>query len=176
MFSIIHQYSVGPICRHQLRENEVYHVSYNLEEASRLFQAIKNTIDWSTVKLPTASVISHDQNSTLQTIHRDEIYARQVQAELNRAAVNGSARRTRVGRENQALPTQQVTTGQAEPVIDRHIGHQKTCGHRCDLVTTRQCCVCSGKIVVIKDFLLHSLICFYLNHIFNRPTTTACRI
>jgi hypothetical protein len=142
----------GPICRHLLRREGEYHVSYNLEEASRLFQLIKNTIDWSTVKLPSAPGVSDDQNSTLEMIHRDTIYARRLQAELNHETVNQPRRRAIVPSRNQPLPTEEMTTGSSVLPTNQPSGHQKGCGHRCDLVSTGRCCECSGKIVIKKDF------------------------
>jgi hypothetical protein len=159
-FSAFNAYYVGPICRHALRDDE-HHIAYSLEEASRLFQAIKNTVDWSTIKLPAAPVMSHDQNSTLETTNRDEIYARQLQAQFNREVVNGSSERTRVRRERHRSPVQGAIRNLVAQVVNQPDGHQKTCGHRCDLDSTRQCCECSGKMAAMKDFLLRSSICFY---------------
>ncbi len=141
-----------------MKPNDEYHVSYNLEEASRLFQLIKNSIDWSTIKIPSASDVNDAQNSNLQMIHRDEVYARQLQAELNRENAKEPRRRTQAPRENQALPTQEATASSATLGINQLNGRMKDCGHRCDLVSTRQCCTCSGKIDIVKNFLLCSLI------------------
>jgi len=148
----------GPICRHQLRQEDECHVSYNLEEAARLFQLIKNTIDWSTIKLLSASDVNDAQNNTLEIVHRDEVYARRLQAELNRENTNEARRRTQVPSENQALPAQEITTGLPVLGINQPAGRLKNCGHRCDLVSTRQCCTCSGKIDIAKDYILYSLI------------------
>ncbi|CAF1160323.1 unnamed protein product [Rotaria sordida] len=134
-----------PICRHPLKKEDQYHVSYNLEEASRLFQLIKNTIDWSTVKCSPVPVISHEENNASAMIKRDEIYAHQVQAELNREIVNESSRRVRVPTRNQALPIEEIRANLTALQINQVTGHQKGCGHRCDLVSTRQCCVCSDR-------------------------------
>jgi hypothetical protein len=146
-----------------LSQETVYHVSYSLEEASRLFQLIKNTIDWSTVKLPSVPVVNHAQNGTSEMIHRDEVYARQLQAEFNLEIANRPPQRTQIPTGNRALPVEQTTRGATALQRNQHNGHMKDCGHRCDLVTTRRCCTCSGKIANMKDFLLHSLISFYLN-------------
>jgi hypothetical protein len=153
----IHILFEGPICRHPLRQEHEYHISYSLEEASRFFQLIKNTIDWSTIKLSSETDVKDAQNRTSEMIHRDEVYARQLQAELNRETTNRPRPRTQVPRENQALPVQEITTGLAASRINMPNGHMKNCGHRCDLVSNTQCCTCSGKIDVMKDFLLFEL-------------------
>ncbi len=136
-----------------MRQEDEYHVSYNLEEAARLFQLIKNTIDWSTIKLTSVSNVNDAQNSTLDVIHRDEVYARRLQAELNRGNANEPRRGTQVPSENQALPAQEVTTGLPVLGANQPIGRLKNCSHRCDLVSTRQCCTCSGKIDIAKDYI-----------------------
>jgi hypothetical protein len=139
----------GPICRHPLKQSNEYHVSYSLEEAARVFQLIKDKIDWSTIKLPPVLDANNPQNSNLEMIHRDEVYARRLQAELNRDNGTGPRRIAQTPTMNQAAPIVEVT---------RPTGHMKNCGHSCDLVSTRQCCTCSGKINIIKDFLLCSFI------------------
>jgi len=144
-----------------LSQETKYHISYSLEEASRLFQLIKNTIDWSTVKLPSAPDVNDPQNNTLERIHRDEVYARQLQAELNRENPNEPPRRMQVPRDNQALPTQEIARGLAALIINPPNGYQKDCGHRCDLVSNNRCCSCSGKINFMKGFLLRSFILFF---------------
>ncbi|CAF2516222.1 unnamed protein product [Rotaria sp. Silwood2] len=134
-----------PICRHPLRKEDERHVSYNLEEASRLFQLIKNTIDWSTIKLPSPTVINHEENNASAVTKRDEIYARQLQAELNRETANESSRKAQVSTRNQALPIEEIQTNLTVLERNQVRGHQKRCGHRCDLVSTRQCCLCSDR-------------------------------
>lgn len=137
-----------------MKQNDTYHVSYNLEEASRLFQLIKNTIDWSTIKFPSPLPVNEAQNSNSEMIHRDEVYARQLQAELNRGNRNEPQQRTQVPREIQPLPSQPARgRGPATPVINQPTGFLKDCTHRCDLVSTRQCCLCSGKIDISKGFI-----------------------
>ncbi|CAF1163184.1 unnamed protein product [Rotaria sp. Silwood1] len=134
-----------PICRHPLREHDEHHVSYNLEEASRLFQLIKNNIDWSTIQLPSVPVIIQEENNASAMIKRDEIYARQLQAELNRGTVNESSQRAQVPTRNPTLPLQEIRTNPTALGRNQVSGHQKGCGHRCDLVSTRQCCLCSDR-------------------------------
>ena len=141
----------GPICRHPLKQDE-YHVAYNLEEASRLFQSIKGLIDWSSVKLIPPPDVNSIQNLDQELIHRDEVYARQLQAQLNRENTNQAQQRTQVSRENRTVPIPQRTADVAALVMNQPSGHLKNCNHRCDLVSTRQCCTCSGKVYRTKIF------------------------
>ncbi|CAF1270749.1 unnamed protein product [Adineta ricciae] len=107
-----------------------YHVSYNLEEAARLFQAIKNIVDWSTIKLPTATAT---RDNAAEMIHRDELYARRLHAEF----LQERERAVVIDRTPQA---NQTASAQHQPV-----GYLKNCGHRCDLRTTQRCCTCSDR-------------------------------
>ena len=135
-----------------MKQETEYHVSYNLEEASRIFQLIKNKIDWSTIKISSPPVTHHEMNTAATMIKRDEIYARQLQAELNHEMNNTSLRRKRASARNRASPVVETTTHVAPLEINQDRGCQKDCGHRCDLVFTRRCCSCSGKIIVMADF------------------------
>ncbi|CAF1499430.1 unnamed protein product [Adineta ricciae] len=119
-----------PICRCSLESVTEYHVSYNLEEAARLFQAIKNNVDWSTIKLPTATA---SRDNAAEMIHRDELYARRLQAEL----LHGRERAVVID------PTPQAS--QAASAQNQPVGYLKNCGHRCDLRTTQRCCTCSDR-------------------------------
>jgi len=37
---------VGPVCRHPLKSASEYHISYSLEEAIHVLDALKNSIYW----------------------------------------------------------------------------------------------------------------------------------
>jgi hypothetical protein len=166
-YSLINTLFQGPICRHSLRQSNEYHVSYNLEEAARLFQLIKDKIDWSTINVPSVPDVNNPQNSNLEMIHRDEIYARRLQAELNRENGTGPRQTAQTSEIRRTAQTPEIRRTAQTPEINRTVpirevnrpqGHMKNCGHSCDLVSTRQCCTCSGKINMIKDFLLCSFI------------------
>jgi hypothetical protein len=151
----------GPICRYPLKEQNEYHISYSLEEASRLFQLLKNTIDWSTIKLPSAPVVSESKD--VELVHRDMICARRLQAELDREIRNEPSRRSQVLVQNQPLPIAEIpreATINNLPSRQENSGRPKSCGHRCDLVSTKRCCLCSGKIAIEKACLFYLLICF----------------
>ncbi|UJR28573.1 hypothetical protein I4U23_009806 [Adineta vaga] len=141
-----------PICRQPLGYSREYHISYNLEEASRFLQTIKNAIDWSKIELPSGTAIDDNERNNLEMIHRDEVYARRLQAELNR-------RQTRTVNQNAQANEARVRPN--EPV-----GYAKQCGHRCDLLSTTRCCTCSGKNIVCKEKIL-----FLSIYIFNRSST-----
>ena len=158
LFYFIDKYSSGPICRHPLKPRDEHHISYNLEEAARLFQLIKHSIDWSTIKLSSALTANHDQNGASEMIHRDEIYARRLQAELNNNTINEPPRTTQAPTENQALPISDTTARLAASLMNLPNGLVKGCNHRCDLVSTRLCCTCSGKVMTMKDY---SIVCSF---------------
>lgn len=157
-YSLINTLFQGPICRHPLKSGSEYHISYNLEEAARIFQLIKDKIDWSTIAVSPVENPNDPDRIKLDMVHRDEIYARRLQAELNRGNETGQRQTAQAAginpvalivERNPIAPTVSVT---------RHQGQMKNCGHSCDLVSTRRCCTCSGKINTIKDFLLYSFV------------------
>ena len=144
--------NLGPICRHRLRPNYPYHVSYNLQEASQLFQLIKDKIDWSTIQpVPAVEVRDSAQISAAESMRRDEVYARRLQTELNRQPVirQPTAVRARAAPvvTNRPPPDNTATnTPQRDrPVQQGPHTNVKSCGHACDLRSTQRCCACSGN-------------------------------
>ncbi|CAF0999125.1 unnamed protein product [Adineta ricciae] len=85
---------------------------------------------WSTIKLPTATA---SRDNAAEMIHRDELYARRLQAEL----LHGRERAVVID------PTPQAS--QAASAQNQPVGYLKNCGHRCDLRTTQRCCTCSDR-------------------------------
>lgn len=166
---------LGPICRLTLRPGNEYHVSYNLEDAARFYQLIKDKIDWSTINFSSTANVQVAQDSTAELIHRDEIYARRLQAELNResrSAQQPQPRAANLNRENRTAQQPQQTVENVNinrpQQINRPTGTMKSCGHGCDLVSTNQCCTCLGKINLSQACVA---IFFYLNGHFSRSTT-----
>ena len=135
------------MCRDPLKPGHEYRVSFNLEEAARFYQLIKDKIDLSTIIDPTSIPDSNvARDHAAEMIHNDEIYARRLHAELNRQ--NGT-----VERPNAAHPRPK----QPEPV-NRPADTPKSCGHGCDLVSTVRCCPCLGKANPTNLFFLFSVI------------------
>ena len=160
---------LGPICRQALRPGNEYHVSYNLEDAARFYQLIKDKIDWSTINFSSTANVPVPQDSTAQMMHRDEIYARRLQAELNRES-RSAQQQQRAANPNRDNRTAQQSQQRVENLnrnlpqpVNRPTGTMKSCGHGCDLVSTTQCCTCLGKINLFQLFVG---IFFYLNEIF----------
>lgn len=145
-----------------------YHVSYNLEDAARFYQLVKDKIDWSTINFSSTANKPVEPNSIADMIHRDEIYARRLQAELNRES-----------RPAQPPPPPPIQRPQQQRVenhdinrprqVNRPTGTMKSCGHGCDLVSTNQCCTCSGTINFLQACIS---IFFYSNGIFFYRSTT----
>lgn len=79
-------------------------------------------------------------------IHNDEILARRLQAELNQATPSHRPRPVSPIRQT---PTRVVVSGN-----NTITGNLKDCTHHCDLVSTRQCCTCSGKRNIFIDAIL----------------------
>ena len=131
LWEIIFCFITGPICRRPFQQNG-FHVAYDLEEASRLFALIKTQFDISTIHLKPVSEADLVRTSEQEMIHNDEVFARRLQAELN-----------------QATPTRVVVSGN-----NTITGNLKGCRHHCDLVSTRQCCKCSGKRNIFIDAIL----------------------
>lgn len=143
----------GPICRHQLRRGSEYHVSYNLEEAARVFQLIKASVDLSGIQIPPTPVIDDSENHNLAMMKRDEVYARRLQAELDRERSKGPLQRILASVRNSPLLNHERTSNST---LNQNRGHQKVCGHNCDLVTPRECCSCSGRIILPQNIPLCS--------------------
>ncbi|CAF3723058.1 unnamed protein product [Rotaria sordida] len=125
-----------PICRHPLNQQHEYNISYNLEEAARLYHITKNIIDFSTIKLPSVDI----QTNHTSTIHCNENYACRLQTKLDHEVQN---------EETITRPTT-ILAFIAASVLKmkkrEYTGKQyKKCGHYCFLITTPQCCACSDQ-------------------------------
>ena len=79
-------------------------------------------------------------------IHNDEILARRLQAELNQAT---PSRRSRPVSPIRQTPTRVVASSNS-----LNTGRLEDCTHHCDLVSTRQCCTCSGKRNIFINAIL----------------------
>ena len=135
-------YVKGPICRHSLIEQNEYNVSYNLEEASRLYHMIKHTIDYSTVKFSSVDA----QTNHKPRIYPEEIYTRRLLAKSDHEVRNKET----VIRPRTILAL--ILAAASGLKKSQHTSqHEKKCGHYCFLTTTTCCCSCSGKNFIIGD-------------------------
>ncbi|CAF0881883.1 unnamed protein product [Rotaria sp. Silwood1] len=125
-----------PICRYPLHQQHEYNVSYNLEEASRLYHMTKNTVDYSTIKLPSADI----QTNHISTVYRNENNERRLPTKLDHEVHNEETITT--PRTILAF----ILASASAMKKTAHKGQQhKKCGHYCFLNTTPQCCECSDQ-------------------------------
>ncbi|CAF2076975.1 unnamed protein product [Rotaria magnacalcarata] len=125
-----------PICRYPLNGQHEYSVSYNLEEACRLYQMANNSIDYSTIR-------SHPANIRINltpTTSSSEIYVRGSQSDLN-DIVQNEATSTRPSIILSFIFASLLTLKKNE----RKSRQLKKCGHYCFLTLTPQCCSCSDQ-------------------------------
>lgn len=142
-----------------MNEQHEYNVSYNLEEASRLYHAIKTTIDLSAVQVPLVDT----QIDHASALSHDKIYGHRFQATWSRKTAN---------KETTTRPTTIlafILAARSRMTKSKEKGQEKKCGHHCFLTTTVQCCTCSGKITNYNRKLIYSCFHLYVYLIDQRP-------
>lgn len=147
---------IGPICRYPLSQKNEYNVSYSLEEACRLFQAIKHHSDNSKIKFPKATV------RTEQTVEK-----RPRPKDGNQVPndTHGGLKNEDNKRHSAILSF--ILASSPSPKGKPSQGQQQTKHHDYTFNnTTSYYCTCSSKYYRINKFIFNSI-----SFLFHRSTT-----